>query len=371
MAKCRGNGNPLSAEILQSRWSIQDYLGAVRVRLGIRRNQYRVSPGLYAIGKPEPDSYIFVTANYKLSFDHLRKALDGQDCWILVLDTKGINVWCAAGKGTFGTEELILRLSSTPLSKLSTRRLLILPQLGAPGISAPEVERVTGFKVVYGPVRAKDLPAFIAAGLKATNSMRQVQFPLLDRLVLIPVELLGMLKPLTAVVGVLTLLGVLLGIGIQGGHLVSQQEGKIALSFTHLFMMVKTAFLTFFPLFPLAITGVILFPLLLPFLPGRAFSVKGAVLGVVGVLAYYFISLGGNLFSFSPELLTRFLPYLLLFPALVSFLALNFTGSTPYTSLSGVLKEMRIALPLQGISAGIGIIGLFQRSLFVLSGGIQ
>jgi len=66
------------------------------------RMSYAISPGLYAVGNPTKESDVFVSANYKLSFDVLRRELKGFNAWILVLDTKGINVWCAAGKGTFG-----------------------------------------------------------------------------------------------------------------------------------------------------------------------------------------------------------------------------------------------------------------------------
>jgi len=48
--------------------------------------------------------------------------------------------------------------------------------------------------------------------------------------------------------------------------------------------------------------------------------------------------------------------YLFLLPPLASFLAMNFTGSTTYTSLSGVVKEMWIAVPAQIISAGLEIL---------------
>ncbi len=72
-------------------------------RWGVNRGGHRVEPGLYRLGSPGPDSPVFASANYTLSFDALRAALGGVDAYILVLDTKGINVWCAAGKGTFGT----------------------------------------------------------------------------------------------------------------------------------------------------------------------------------------------------------------------------------------------------------------------------
>jgi hypothetical protein len=83
-----------------------DHLGTWRVRWGIGRMRYRVDPGLYAVGQPTPDSPVLVFANYKMSFDGLRSQLAGVDAWVLVLDTQGVNVWCAAGKGTFGTKWL-------------------------------------------------------------------------------------------------------------------------------------------------------------------------------------------------------------------------------------------------------------------------
>lgn len=47
---------------------------------------YAVEPGIYALNRPTEQSPVLVTANYKMSFDCLRKALPGQDAWILVLD---------------------------------------------------------------------------------------------------------------------------------------------------------------------------------------------------------------------------------------------------------------------------------------------
>jgi hypothetical protein len=80
-------------------------------RWGYDRMGHRVEPGLYALDEPGNDSPVLVTGNYTLSFDALRSAMADMDCFILVLDTKGINVWCAAGKGTFGTDELVERSS--------------------------------------------------------------------------------------------------------------------------------------------------------------------------------------------------------------------------------------------------------------------
>src|SRR5512143_3827985 len=81
-----------------SDWSNADRWGMIKSRIGAFRMNYFVAPGLYAIGDPTSNSDVFVTANYKLTFDILRCELKGMNVWLLVLDTKSINVWCAAGK---------------------------------------------------------------------------------------------------------------------------------------------------------------------------------------------------------------------------------------------------------------------------------
>ena len=154
-------------------------------RVGVRRGEHRMEPGLYALGNPTPESLVFVSANYTLSFDALRSSLGGLDAYILVLDTQGINVWCAAGKGTFGTKEIVRRVIAARLGEVVSHRKLILPQLGAPGVAAHEVKKLTGFWVEYGPVRAADLPEYLKTH-EAAPEMRQVEFPLRDRVVLIP-----------------------------------------------------------------------------------------------------------------------------------------------------------------------------------------
>ena len=134
--------------------TLRDRLGAFKSRMSSYRMDYRVPPGLYATGKPDENSDVFVSASYKLSFDVLRSSLKGFNSWILVLDTKGINVWCAAGKDAFGTDELILRIKKAGLKRIVNHRRIIVPQLGAPGIRASLVRKESEFRVSYGHVRA-------------------------------------------------------------------------------------------------------------------------------------------------------------------------------------------------------------------------
>ncbi len=155
---------------------------------------YTVAPGLYGIGEPSSNSPVLVTANYKLTFDVLRKEMAGLNVWILVVDTRGINVWCAAGKKTFSTQEVVQRVKLSSLDRVVDHRKLILPQLSATGVSAQQVKKGCGFKVVWGPVRAVDIKSFLTSGMKADTDMRRVTFSFPERVVLIPVELSVVLK---------------------------------------------------------------------------------------------------------------------------------------------------------------------------------
>jgi len=312
-----------------------DRLGAWKARWGIGRMHYRVQPGLYAVGRPTADSPVLVTANYKMSFDRLRCELGGLDAWILVLDTRGINVWCAAGKGTFGTEELVRRIEAVQLSRITSHRKLIVPQLGAPGIAAHEVKQQSGFRVVYGPVLAADVPAFLAAGNKATETMRQVRFPLGERAALIPMELIPSFKYGLPIALFLLLFA---GLGTNGDLLERMATTGV---WSAALLLATCVFSTIFT------------PVLLPWLPGRAFSVKGVWLGLALVaavtgLAYRHPGVLGGPLSVAA--------FALMIPALASFLAMNFTGASTYTSLSGVRREMAFAVPVQAVAAVSGII---------------
>ncbi len=320
-----------------------DRLGSYKARWGIGRMHYTIDPGLYALGEPSADSPVLVTANYKMSFDRLREALPRHDVWILVLDTNGINVWCAAGKGTFGTEELARRIESSELSKIVTHRELILPQLAGPGVEAHRVKKLTGFKVVYGPIRSQDLPAFLNNNLAATPEMRIKTFTTLERLALIPMELIPALKWTAVVVFILLLLSGFFGPDRFWTNILDH------------------GLFTIPAILAAIMAGAVLTPLLLPWLPGRAFSTKGLVIGLIGA-AVIVISQAGQMATWAGRL--EGLAWFLIIPAITAFLALNFTGSSTYTSLSGVRKEMRWAVPLE-IGAGLAGVGLWLSTLFM------
>ncbi len=174
--------------------SRKDYWGQIKSRISSFRMKYIVDPGLYAVGEPDRESDVFVSANYKLSFDILRRELRGLNAWLLVLDTKGINVWCAAGKGTFGSNELVRRINEVYLDKVVNHKRIIVPQLSAPGVNAYAIQKSTGFRVYFGPVYAKDIPDYIKANYKKSKEMSTIRFTMLDRIILTPMEIIPALK---------------------------------------------------------------------------------------------------------------------------------------------------------------------------------
>jgi acetyl-CoA decarbonylase/synthase complex subunit gamma len=274
---------------------------------------------------------VLVGANYRLSFDHLRRALAGRDAWILVLDTNGINVWCAAGKGTFGSGELIARIAAVGLAGRVSHRTVVVPQLGATGIAAHEVSRASGFTVVFGPVRAADLPAFLDAGMAATPAMRRVTFTLRDRLILVPVELVQSAAWAAPLFGALLLAGGLVPRGFSWGTLLERAPATAGACLGAL------------------VAGSALTPLLLPWIPGRSFALKGALLG-----ALWAAVAGAALLR--AEAALALAGWAGALTAAAAFFALQFTGSSVITSLSGVRREMRLALPLQIAGVTLGVV---------------
>ncbi len=313
-----------------SRLTFSHHLDHFLARWGINRNGHSVKPGLYSLGNPTSDSPVFVTDNYTLSFDSLRSALNHVDGYILVLDTKGINVWCASGKGTFGTDELIDRINVTGLKDIVSHRVLILPQLGSSGVSAHQVKKESGFKVEFGPVRAEDLREYLKDH-KATSEMRKVQFTLRDRLILIPVELTHAILPL--------LILATIGYFIDG-------------------------FLATWGAITTIMTGIVLFPILLPWIPTPNFSTKGFLLGTITAIPFIMITLLRN-----PDVtlwirIGKALAYFLAMPAVTAFLTLNFTGSTTYTSRSGVKSEIYTYVPKMAWMMGLSIVLILGLCLF-------
>jgi acetyl-CoA decarbonylase/synthase complex subunit gamma len=322
--------------VISGSLTVADILGGCKARWGIGRLSYIVPPGLYAIGAPQRDAPVVVTANYKMSYDLVRRALGRRNIWLLVLETYGINVWCAAGKGTFGTGELVRRIASSGLSRVVDHRRLLLPIMGAAGVKAIEVKKRSGFEVRFATLRIGDLPAYLDNGMQAGREMRELTFSFRERLVLTPIEMVGGMKSLAYAGLPLALLA-----GFGGGAFSTQRS------------------LAVFLLYGMALfCGTFLVPLFLPLIPGRMFAVKGAIVGSLCALLA-----GVSMGKFSVAGRLELAAMILMMGAISAFYAMNFTGSTPFTSPSGVRREMQCSLPVMAGAALLGIVLLVMGML--------
>lgn len=154
--------------------------------------------------------------------------------------------------------------------------------------------------------------------------MRRVRFGLRDRAVLIPMELIPALKWLPALLGLILILRLVDGSGLNIGILGD-----------------------FIAYVGAIIMGTVVFKILLSWIPGRSFVWKGWLLGILGAL---------SLIAWLPSNLWVAFSNLLILSIITAYLALNFTGSTTFTSLSGVQKEIRLATLAMIASAALGIL---------------
>lgn len=309
---------------------LKDYLGSIIVRCGINRNNYKIPTGLYAVGDVSDNSPVLVTCNYKLTFDTLRKSLTSGSYWILVLDTKGINVWCAAGKGTFSSKELIYQIQKYNLKSIVRHKKIILPQLGASSIEPHYIRKHTGFRVKYGPIRSDDIINYLQNNYEADEKMRTVSFNFIDRLKLTPLELILNMK----YVFMFMLMFIILNVFKDNSQII------------------KFSILNTIPFILANILGSVVFPLILPILPFKSFALNGGLIGIITmpyIIKYY------EIFKYNNNLLLL-CGTTLLYIITIAYYSFNFTGSTTFTSFTGVKKETKIFLPILFTSLLVGVL---------------
>jgi hypothetical protein len=227
-------------------------------------------------------------------------------------------------------------ISAHEVKKLTTNHQAGLMEQGmnrgstAAGIIVNQITVSRGFNVIYGPAKAGYIKDFIKNKYVTTPDMRKVTFTVKERAILIPVDFVqGMLKFLL----VFSVLCILSGLSKKG------------ISLQQIFMGAPG---TFFNTLLAYTAGIVLTPLLLPYLPGRSFSIKGFIAGIFSFIL-------SDLLDFSGANVYEQISWFLIMISISSFVAMNFTGSSTYTSLSGVKREMKIAIPLQISLSMIGL----------------
>ena len=162
--------------------NLPKFIGVNIVETLLRVLPFPCKTGLIKTGNPDRNSPVFLTCNYHLTVERVKRVLKGIDAYLLIANSRGINVWCAATGGIFTNHNVISVLKVSGVEELVDHRNIMLPQLAATGVEADVIKKKTGWKVIWGPVYAKDIPAFIRNKLKKTPKMREVEFPLRQRI---------------------------------------------------------------------------------------------------------------------------------------------------------------------------------------------
>lgn len=159
----------------------------VRVIKTVLMTVFRLFPnpiplGLYAFGNPNSQSPLLVTTNYELTMYRVSKVLKEIDCYLLVVDGKGINVWCSAGAGHFNVQSIVDAIQLSNVNELLDHRRLILPQLSGVGICSDELKEKTGWLPQFGPVYIRDMKKYLDGNLTKDASMHNAEFSILQRI---------------------------------------------------------------------------------------------------------------------------------------------------------------------------------------------
>ncbi len=174
------------------------YLSIVMIQTLLRVLPFPCRTGLIKIGQPGRDSPVLLTGNFRLTVERVKRALAGVDAYLLVANSRGVNVWCAATGGLLTDHDVVSVLKTSGIEDLVDHRQVILPQLAATGIEGKVIQHRAGWRVVWGPVQAAAIPTFLYNGLQTNRNMRTVSFPWPQRLEMavawaFPISLLALL----------------------------------------------------------------------------------------------------------------------------------------------------------------------------------
>lgn len=120
-----------------------------------------VEPGLRIIGTPDRNAPLLMTSNFHLTVRRVEKSLVGQNLFLLVVPSNGINVWCGSSGGDLNTHSVITAIKTSRINERVNHKRIILPQFAASGIDLKLLKKETGRKGLFGPAYARDIPKFL------------------------------------------------------------------------------------------------------------------------------------------------------------------------------------------------------------------
>lgn len=137
--------------------------------LTLRQNIYsdpqkpiQVTPGIYQVREPKPESPLLVTTNFSLTYFSVFGEVEGSGipAWLLICDTDGHSVLTSWAAGKFDADKIAKTVKEYSVAdRISHRRIMIPGHVAA--MSGELEEVLGGWKVLVGPKEAVDLPSIL------------------------------------------------------------------------------------------------------------------------------------------------------------------------------------------------------------------
>jgi len=137
--------------------------------LTLRQNIYtdpqkpiQVSPGIYEINSPKPESPLLVTTNFSLTYFSVAGEVEGSGlpAWLLIVDAEGMSVLTAWAAGKFDAERIAKAAKTSGIMDKISHKKLVLPGLVAT-LSGELEEELPGWEIRVGPREAIDVPGYL------------------------------------------------------------------------------------------------------------------------------------------------------------------------------------------------------------------
>jgi acetyl-CoA decarbonylase/synthase, CODH/ACS complex subunit gamma len=121
-----------------------------------------ITPGIYEIGNPGPDSPVAITTNFALTYFIVSGEIEGSKIptWLLIQDTEGLSVMTAWAAGKFSGDSVAMFVKKSGIADKVKTRTLLIPGYAA-GISGDLEEELPDWKVLIGPREASHIPALL------------------------------------------------------------------------------------------------------------------------------------------------------------------------------------------------------------------
>ncbi|MBN2546228.1 MAG: hypothetical protein JXB50_10555 [Spirochaetes bacterium] len=303
-----------SGLIRKLNFNFLDWFKSIYCLLFAFKKKFIIDPGLYYIGeKYDINLNLLVTCNYHLTVHLLWNIVRNRNLRLLVIDTKGINVWCSSGKGQFSSNEILKQLNRYEPEQLTIGKKLeiILPKLSMSGVSLSELRKNFIIPKI-GPIYMRDIPDYLDKKPLEDRTEDKFEFNFKDRLFTLIPSLLQFTKYSLFMAAALFIWNYFFKTNIH------------------------------YQVILISIIIAVLYIIFFPILPTKNFSIKGLFLALFLILTAVILLI---LFKINLPILSSVF-YIFFISGISLFFALYYTGSSGVSNYSLVKKEVIRYLPL-------------------------